>query len=467
MASANNKRVVVANGATHDCTGLITTAPGAHLVQHLLIACFGDGLCGYRALAKVLGVPVSEVLGWFIKALEHQDKNLISYIRRSTWTEKGIKAWMKKTIDNIEGIRKKLVKVTEHKPYYVRKSTGLWIEGEAFKVIAVTSKKNLLIVNLENRGFKDGKFLISLVKNSWAEQYEEMHYFAPSELLHGLERLVRVNNALALAYNGHDHYNALVFSDIGESIESSCNVGTTKTSTLDTTNKSYAEYFNSVFPTDLSRSTPSTPTITTTPTTATAPTILTTPTTTSSTLGSPNKSFAEYFNSVFPTDLSRSTPSTPTIATAPTTATAPTMVTTPTTTSSTLGSPNPEFEEYFRSAFTTLAMTTPVSPTVAATPTTTSCGTLDSPNPEFKRYFENTIGRNPPSLNQTPQNPCLWTTTPKGWEGGSTWTVQKREYRVFAADGMKGSHPPWRVAQDGDIEYIRRWVIIFHPQNLP
>ena len=68
MASTNNKRVVVANGATHDCTGLITTAPGAQLVQHLLIACFGDGLCGYRALAKLLGVPVSEVLGWFIKA---------------------------------------------------------------------------------------------------------------------------------------------------------------------------------------------------------------------------------------------------------------------------------------------------------------------------------------------------------------------------------------------------------------
>ena len=121
-----------ANGATHDCTGLITTAPGAHLVQHLLIACFGDGLCGYRALAKVLGVPVSKVLCWFIKALEREDKNLISYMQRTTRTEEGIKAWMKDTIDNIEGIRKKLAKVTEHKPYTVLLVTNYYSPPDKF-----------------------------------------------------------------------------------------------------------------------------------------------------------------------------------------------------------------------------------------------------------------------------------------------------------------------------------------------
>jgi hypothetical protein len=267
------RRTTVANKATHDRTGLITTAPGAHLVQHLLIACFGDGLCGYRALAKLLGVPLKRVIFWFSEALERKDKNLISYLGRNSRTEKSITAWMKDTIDNIKGIRGKLVKVTEHEPYYVRKSTGLWIEMEALKVISVSSKKNVLAVNLDNRGHRDGNFLISLVKNSWAEQYEELNYLPPSELLHGLEKIVRVNDAVALAYNGRGHYNALAFNVIGGSNESSCDVGPSKTTTLCSPNKSFAEHSTSAFPIiDMTKSTHSTPIKSTTPTKPTAST---------------------------------------------------------------------------------------------------------------------------------------------------------------------------------------------------
>ena len=47
-----------------------------------MLACLGDGFCGYRAAAKVTHNPVQTVTGWYLKLLKEKSRELITYKRR-------------------------------------------------------------------------------------------------------------------------------------------------------------------------------------------------------------------------------------------------------------------------------------------------------------------------------------------------------------------------------------------------